>query len=190
MEPHRSRCTASRWNRGRTGRAGETGAALSAVRHARRRSAARSTRAARQLLAGFLRPRLTGIRWRPEVDRFLALYDSRRRARRSLRGGVKLALKAVLVSPPFLFRIEEHRRPAFIRLGQYELASRLSYFLWSTMPDDELTAWPRRGGCRIPKCSPRRWSGCSTIRARAPSATASSANGWARRMWAAAWFRH
>jgi mono/diheme cytochrome c family protein len=54
--------------------------------------------------------------------------------------GIKVAVKAILVSPHFLFRIErdtaasEGVRP----LNDYELASRLSYFLWSSMPDDEL----------------------------------------------------
>jgi hypothetical protein len=52
---------------------------------------------------------------------------------------VKLALKAVLVSPGFLFRMEERSdKPGVHPVGQYELATRLSYFLWSTVPDEEL----------------------------------------------------
>ena len=56
--------------------------------------------------------------------------------------GIEAALAAVLVQPHFLFRIE--REPAGIaggspyRISDVELASRLSYFLWSSMPDDEL----------------------------------------------------
>lgn len=49
--------------------------------------------------------------------------------------GVKLALRAILVSPSFVFRSETDQVP-----GDFALASRLSYFLWSSMPDDELTA--------------------------------------------------
>src|SRR5262249_28989246 len=51
--------------------------------------------------------------------------------------GQKLAFQAVLVSPHFLFRIEKDpQKTDFI--SQYELATRLSYFLWSSTPDDEL----------------------------------------------------
>lgn len=56
--------------------------------------------------------------------------------------GIELALSAILVNPQFLFRIE--RDPAVVtagsayRISGTELASRLSYFVWSSMPDDEL----------------------------------------------------
>jgi hypothetical protein len=107
--------------------------------------------AARRVLATFL-PRA----WRrpvgdAEVDPFLALYD-----RGSGRGDpweerVKLALKAVLASPPFLFRIEERAATARLHpLGQYDMASRLSYFLWSTMPDDQLLELAARGRLQDP----------------------------------------
>ncbi len=56
--------------------------------------------------------------------------------------GIQLACTAVLVSPNFLFRIEadfEPSNPNAIRpINEFELATRLSYFLWSTLPDDEL----------------------------------------------------
>jgi hypothetical protein len=52
----------------------------------------------------------------------------------SLNEGIATALQAILVSPNFLFRIE-HGSPA---ISDYELASRLSYFLWSSTPDAEL----------------------------------------------------
>src|SRR5438128_361442 len=55
--------------------------------------------------------------------------------------GIQLAFKAILCSPHFLFRVEvdRNRRPgAIYPISEYELASRLSYFLWSSMPDDEL----------------------------------------------------
>jgi len=56
--------------------------------------------------------------------------------------GVQLAIQAMLVSPHFLFRIEHDPDPTdptkIHRVSDVELASRLSYFLWSSMPDDEL----------------------------------------------------
>ena len=56
--------------------------------------------------------------------------------------GIQLALQAMLVSPHFLFRIEHDPNPLDAAkahpVTDLELASRLSYFLWSSMPDDEL----------------------------------------------------
>ena len=63
--------------------------------------------------------------------------------------GVQLAIQAMLVSPHFLFRIERDADPsnpaAPHRISDLELASRLSYFLWSSMPDDELLAIAEQG---------------------------------------------
>ncbi len=61
--------------------------------------------------------------------------------------GLKLALRAVLVSPHFLYRPELGTAQAdgVTPLDDYELASRLSYFLWSTMPDQELFDLAREG---------------------------------------------
>ena len=67
--------------------------------------------------------------------------ESRKRGD-SFEQSIGTALEAVLVSPQFLFRIEHD--PKVDAAGtdhpsrEYELASRLSYFLWSSMPDDEL----------------------------------------------------
>jgi cytochrome c553 len=95
--------------------------------------------AARQLLAGFLRNAYRRPVEAAEVDRYLAMYDRAAERGDPYEERVKLALKAVLVSPRFLFRIEDRdESPGIHLLGQYDLASRLSYFLWSTMPDEEL----------------------------------------------------
>jgi hypothetical protein len=57
-------------------------------------------------------------------------------------GGIEMALRAVLVSPEFLFRVEQDplkvRPNNAYRVSALELASRLSFFLWSSIPDDEL----------------------------------------------------
>jgi hypothetical protein len=62
---------------------------------------------------------------------------------------IRLMLKAVLVSPKFLYRVETQRgdaKPgAIIPVSDLELATRLSYFLWSSMPDDELLELAERG---------------------------------------------
>jgi hypothetical protein len=73
------------------------------------------------------------------LDPFLALYDRSAQRGEPYEESIKFALKAVLVSPRFLFHVEEPNPGTGIQpLGQYDMASRLSYFLWSTTPDDEL----------------------------------------------------
>jgi hypothetical protein len=62
--------------------------------------------------------------------------------------GLALALQAILVSPDFLFRIEGDRAGT---LTAHELASRLSSFLWSSMPDEELLGAADRGTLREPQ---------------------------------------
>lgn len=54
--------------------------------------------------------------------------------------GISLAIQAILVSPDFLFRIEKDPPAGETerQLDEYEVATRLSYFLWSSLPDDEL----------------------------------------------------
>jgi mono/diheme cytochrome c family protein len=68
--------------------------------------------------------------------------------------GIQLALQAMLVSPHFLFRIEHDTNPldpAKVHpISDLELASRLSYFLWSSMPDDELLGIAEAGKLRAP----------------------------------------
>lgn len=66
--------------------------------------------------------------------------------------GVARAMMAVLASPRFLFRLEEPEarfaHEAIAPIDEYSLASRLSYFLWSTMPDEELMQLAERGELR------------------------------------------
>jgi mono/diheme cytochrome c family protein len=68
--------------------------------------------------------------------------------------GIEMALSAVLVSPEFLFRIERDPVGAppntAYRIGDLELASRLSFFLWSSIPDDELLNLASAGRLRQP----------------------------------------
>ena len=70
----------------------------------------------------------------------MTLYTGARAQRDSFEAGVKLALKATLISPHFLFIGDTQAVAAQTAgprpLDEFALASRLSYFLWSSMPDD------------------------------------------------------
>jgi hypothetical protein len=72
----------------------------------------------------------------------------------SFEEGVCLSIQAMLVSPHFLFRLELDKPSAIsengVQLNPHELASRLSYFLWSSMPDDELLRAADNGSLRKP----------------------------------------
>ncbi|WP_437202979.1 DUF1588 domain-containing protein [Planctomicrobium sp. SH664] len=90
---------------------------------------------------GFRRPVAEEV-WQP----YLKLYDRATERGDPYPERIKLALKGILVSPRFLMRIEEPpARPGIHPLDDYELASRLSYFLWGTMPDEELLQLAREG---------------------------------------------
>lgn len=74
-----------------------------------------------------------------EIDRLLRIVEAARSDGSAFPEAIQLAIQAVLVSPNFLFRVELDRGVGpSVPLNDYELASRLSYFLWSTMPDDAL----------------------------------------------------
>lgn len=76
-----------------------------------------------------------------ELARSMRLVEQSLSAGESWESGVQFAMQAVLCSPSFLFRVESDAAPssAEIRpLTEHQLASRLSYFLWGSMPDDEL----------------------------------------------------
>ncbi|MEN9573918.1 MAG: hypothetical protein RL514_1773 [Verrucomicrobiota bacterium] len=105
-----------------------------------------SERAAAQQVVGkfarraYRRP-LAGV----EVERLMKVYD--RAAGEGFESGLRAALKPVLVSPHFLFRIEQDRAQpgAFARVNDHELATRLAYFLWSSLPDEELSTLAEQG---------------------------------------------
>lgn len=87
-----------------------------------------------------------------ELQRLLALYDAVEEQDEPFERCIQVAVQAVLVSPHFLFRVErdapgsQGERPHLI--NEYELASRLSYFLWSSMPDDALLEQAKAGALR------------------------------------------
>lgn len=77
-----------------------------------------------------------------ELQRLLQIVQRARESGSDFRGALEFAMQAILVSPHFLFRIESDPAPddedGIRELNDYEIASRLSYFLWSTMPDERL----------------------------------------------------
>ena len=89
-----------------------------------------------------------------EVNRLLALYRGAREQGEDFRSACKLALTATLVSPQFIYRIEldppDHPQQPH-PLNDYELATRLSYFLWSSMPDDRLLELARENRLHEPQ---------------------------------------
>ena len=74
------------------------------------------------------------------------------RAEKDFEAGIQSALSAILVSPEFLFRIEhDPRGKSVYRVSNIELASRLSFFLWSSIPDDELLDLAEHGQLSKPE---------------------------------------
>src|SRR5215475_13296557 len=122
------------------------------------RPAARADAAEEQACAETILANLAGRAYRRPVDaddmpQLVALYQSGARSG-GFETGVRLALQKMLVSPEFLFRAEldpPDATPGSVhRISDVELASRLSFFLWSSIPDDELLAVAERGGLSDP----------------------------------------
>ena len=104
-------------------------------------AAAEEDGCARKILANVMRRAYRRPVTGEDVRGPFALYEQAR-AEHGFEAGIEMGLAAVLVSPEFLFRIE--RDPAGVapgapyRVSDVELASRLAFFLWSSIPDDEL----------------------------------------------------
>ena len=92
-----------------------------------------------------------------DVDPLVAFYKAGRQSKTrdgSFDAGIQMALERVLVDPDFLFRLEREpagRAPGGVyRLSDLELASRVSFFLWSSIPDDQLIDLAARGKLGTP----------------------------------------
>jgi len=107
----------------------------------RPKSAAAETPCARRILTGLLRRAWRRNVTQAEAAPFLASY-AKARASRNFAGAISIALRDILVSPDFLFRLEFDAKGAkpgqAYRVNDFELASRLSFLLWSSIPDDRL----------------------------------------------------
>jgi hypothetical protein len=84
-----------------------------------------------------------------EVRMLLGFYTEGRQAEGSFDAGIQRGIERILAAPSFLFRIEHvpagTATGSAYRLGDLDLASRLSFFLWSSIPDDELRTIAVRG---------------------------------------------
>lgn len=105
-------------------------------------TAAAEREAAREILSAFASRAYRRPVSKEQLERLMTLYDVSAKNGQVFEERVRLGLKGVLVSPNFLFRVEPDRettdKHGVYALDSYEIASRLSYFLWSTMPDKAL----------------------------------------------------
>jgi hypothetical protein len=88
-----------------------------------------------------------------EAEKFVKFAKSARTSGETFERSIQLGVQAVLVSPHFLFRVELDREPTnpdAHPISDFELATRLSYFLWSSMPDEELFGLAKKGELRKP----------------------------------------
>jgi hypothetical protein len=99
---------------------------------------------ARNILTGVARRAYRRPLTKAQTEQLMTAYASGRRKQGTFDGGIRRGLAQILTNPQFLFRFEPDppgvAADTPYRLGEFELASRLSFFLWSSIPDDELLA--------------------------------------------------
>jgi hypothetical protein len=115
---------------------------------------------ARTILTALTRRAYRGLSTPEHVDELMAFFEKGRADGSRFEDGLELAVRRLLVSPEFLYRIEgplSTRGPASAgpnlaarRVTPHELASRLSFFLWSSIPDDTLLDLADRGTLATP----------------------------------------
>jgi len=105
-------------------------------------STADESACARQIVSTLVRRAFRRAPTDTDLDSMLAFYRQEREKTGNFEAGIEMALRRILADPEFIFRFEP--TPAIAkpgipyRISDTELASRLSFFLWSTIPDDEL----------------------------------------------------
>jgi len=108
---------------------------------------------ARRIVGRFARLAYRGMATDGDVARLLEFYRAGRR-RGGFERGIQTALDRILASPKFIFRVERDPQglpPGTVyRISDLELASRLSFFLWSSIPDDELLRLAQAGRLHAP----------------------------------------
>jgi hypothetical protein len=114
---------------------------------------------ARTILTPLTRRAYRGLSTREQVDELMTFFEAGKSEHGKFDDGIELALRRLLVSPEFLYRIEGGNAPVsrsaglqagHRRLTPHELASRLSFFLWSSIPDDALLDLADRGTLATP----------------------------------------
>jgi hypothetical protein len=99
---------------------------------------------ARQILSTLVRRAYRHAPTGEDLESLLGIYQDTRKAGGDFEGGIEMALRRVLADPELIFRFESAPEGSAAtgpyRISDTALASRLSFFLWSTIPDDELLA--------------------------------------------------
>ncbi|MGE3508064.1 MAG: DUF1592 domain-containing protein [Vicinamibacterales bacterium] len=129
---------------------------------------AREAACAKSILTTLTRRAYRGLVMPEDVDELLSFFRQGRAEGGSFDAGIELALQRLLVSPQFLFRIEVDPAstvsptpragsrpggavaPGVYRISDRELASRMSFFIWSSLPDDELLTLAEQGRLNDP----------------------------------------
>ena len=119
---------------------------------------------ARKVLSAFARRAYRRPTTAAEVDRLVRYAHQETAAGASWTRGIQLGIQAILVSPNFLFRVESDPPQTLVHtasnksgtamphaVNDYEMASRLSYFLWSSMPDETLFQMAAQGTLHKPE---------------------------------------
>ena len=120
-------------------------------------TAAEESPCARKILTSLVRRAYRRPATETDLKPLMALYDFGRQDKESgsFDNGIEMALRGMLVTPDFLFRIEHDpaaSAPSSVhRINDFELASRLSFFLWSSIPDEELLKLAEAGKLKDPK---------------------------------------
>ena len=119
-----------------------------------RKAAQQTDGCARQIVSNFAERAFRRPLQTKEIEPYVSLYALARKQGDSFDEGIAAALEGVMVSPNFLYRIERDQPNAragnTIPVSDIELASRLSYFLWSSMPDAELVQLAKERRLRQP----------------------------------------
>ena len=133
---------------------GPAGASLAAVYSCGHRSGGHQPTCASRIMTDLTRRAFRRPVGPAEVAKYTALVRQAQQDESSFEEGLSVGIQAILVSPDFLFRIERNRpslRPAAAQqITQHELATRLSYFLWGSMPDENLRRAADTGTLRAP----------------------------------------
>jgi len=104
-------------------------------------AAAQETPCARKILTSLARQTYRRPVTATDIDPLMKLFATGRADGSSFEAGIEMALTGLLVSPDFLFRVEHSNG----RVSDLELATRLSFFLWSSIPDEQLLQIAERG---------------------------------------------
>ena len=126
-----------------------------AILVAQPRGGTSETDAAREVLSTFAVRAFRRPVGDAELVPYLNLFEEASEAGKGFEPSIRFVIRTMLLSPHFLFRVEQDRAPEgsgeAYQVSDYELASRLSYLLWSTMPDDELLELADAGRLHEPK---------------------------------------